>query len=433
MSNSPLVSYTRISPFRNSPRNHPIDTITIHCYVGQASVESAGAWFQKSNSSCNYMIGADGRIALIVDEGDRSWCSSSKENDNRAVTIECACEKTAPYAVNGKVWASLIALCADICKRNGIKALLWKGDKSLIGKVEQQNMTVHRWFKNKACPGEYLYSRHGQIAAEVNNLLNGGGTAGLTRITGKAAATVEQMQAYIRAVNPSVPQSVIDMIPFYVSEGKAEGIRGDVAFAQSCLETGNFAFSGSAVTLDQNNFCGMGVTSNGMKGNSFDTPQLGIRAQIQHLKAYANSDPLVNGCIDPRFKYVSRGSAEFVEWLGIQENPHGKGWAAGAKYGEKILNILDKITGTAAEPEAPAKFPYKVRVKIPDLYIRKGAGTNYQKDGFTGKGVFTIVDEVDGQISNTGKIGKWGLLKSGEKGRNRWICLALGDSVTEKL
>lgn len=433
MSNSPLISYTKISPFKNSPRNHKIDTITIHCYVGQASVESAGAWFQKSNSSCNYMIGADGRIALIVDEGDRSWCSSSKENDNRAVTIECACDKTAPYAVNEEVYASLITLCADICRRNGIKALLWKGDKSLIGKMEQQNMTVHRWFKAKDCPGEYLYSRHGQIAAEVNNLLNSGGAAGFTRITGEAVATVGQMQAYIRAVNPSVPQSVIDMIPFYISEGKEEGIRGDVAFAQSCLETGNFAFSGSAVTLDQNNFCGMGVTSNGMKGNSFDTPQLGIRAQIQHLKAYANSEPLVNGCVDPRFKYVSRGSAEFVEWLGIQENPQGKGWAAGKKYGEKILNILNKITGTAAEPEAPEKFPYRVRVKIPDLYIRKGAGTNYQKGGFTGKGTFTIVEEAEGQISSTGKIGKWGLLKSYQKNRDGWICLSLGDSVTEKV
>ena len=297
------------------------------------------------------MIGADGRIALIVDEGDRSWCSSSKANDNRAVTIECVCDKTAPYAVNGKVWASLIALCADICKRNGIKALLWKGDKSLIGKVEQQNMTVHRWFKNKACPGEYLYSRHGQIAAEVNNLLNSGGTAGLTRITGKAAATVEQMRAYIRAVNPSVPQSVIDMIPFYLSEGRVEGIRGDVAFAQSCLETGNFAFSGSAVTLDQNNFCGMGVTSNGMKGNSFDTPQLGIRAQIQHLKAYANTEPLKGECVDPRFQYVTRGCAEYVEWLGQKENPQGKGWATGAGYGEKILSILKAILSTKAEEE----------------------------------------------------------------------------------
>lgn len=251
-----------------------------------------------------------------------------------------------------------------------------------------------------------------------------------TRISGKAAVTADQMRGYILAVNPSVPQSVLDMIPLYLSEGEAEGIRGDVAFAQSCLETGNFTFSGSAVTLDQNNFCGMGVTSNGMKGNSFDTPQLGIRAQIQHLKAYGNSDPLVNGCIDPRFKYVSRGSAEYVEWLGIQENPQGKGWAAGAKYGEKILNILNKIAGTGQ----PAAFtPYKVRVKIDDLYIRKGAGVNHKKDGFTGKGVFTIVDEADGKISSAGKIGKWGLLKSGEKNRDRWICLALGASVTEKV
>lgn len=430
MGNSPLVSYTRISPFRNSPRNHAIDTITIHCYVGQASVEQAGDWFQRANASCNYMIGADGRIALIVDEGDRSWCSSSRENDNRAVTIECACDKTHPYAVNSKVWNSLIILCADICKRNQIKALLWKGDKSLIDKVDQQNMTVHRWFKNKACPGEYLYSRHGQIAAEVNGLLDGGAERAYTRIAGKAVMTAHQMRGYILAVNPSVPQSVLDMIPFYLSEGETEGIRGDVAFAQSCLETGNFTFSGSAVTLDQNNFCGMGVTSNGMRGNSFSSPQLGIRAQIQHLKAYGNTDPLVNGCIDPRFKYVSRGSAEYVEWLGMQENPQGKGWAAGAKYGEKILNILKKIAGAEQSGEF---VPYKVRVKIDDLYIRKGAGVNYQKDCFTGKGVFTIVEEADGQISSSGKIGKWGLLKSRQKGRNGWICLSLGASVTEKV
>src|SRR5699024_4241256 len=115
----------------------------------------------------------------------------------------------------------------------------------------------------------------------------------------------------------------------YLSEGETEGIRGDLAFCQSCLETGNFTFEGSAVTLDQNNFCGMGVTSNGMKGNSFSTPQLGIRAQIQHLKAYANTQDLVNTCIDPRFKYVQRGCAPYVEWLGIQENPSGRGWASG--------------------------------------------------------------------------------------------------------
>ena len=160
-----------------------------------------------------------------------------------------------------------------------------------------------------------------------------------TKITGTASATKKQMKAYIRAVNPGVPQSVIDMIPLYLSEGKVEGIRGDIAFAQSCLETGNFTFKGSAVTLDQNNFCGMGVTAVGMKGNSFKNPKTGIRAQIQHLKAYANAEALRNPCVDSRFQYVERGVAKYVEYLGIQENPKGKGWAAGAGYGQKIMGI----------------------------------------------------------------------------------------------
>lgn len=153
MSNSPLVSYTKISPNKTSPRNHKIDTITIHCYVGQASVESMGAWFAEdaAKCSCNYGIGKDGRIALIVDEGDRSWCSSNRDNDNRAITIECASDKADPYAINDKVYESLINLCADICKRNNIKKLLWKADKSLIGQPDKQNLTVHRWFANKAC------------------------------------------------------------------------------------------------------------------------------------------------------------------------------------------------------------------------------------------------------------------------------------------
>lgn len=173
MSNSNLVSYTKISPNRTSPRNHCIDTVTIHCVVGQLSVETMGNMFAQPSyqASCNYAIGSDGRIALIVPEGDRSWCSSNRDNDNRAVTIECACDKTHPYAVNDKVYASLINLLTDICRRNGIPKLLWRADKSLIGRPAKQNMTVHRWFAAKACPGDYLYNRHGQIAAEVNKRL----------------------------------------------------------------------------------------------------------------------------------------------------------------------------------------------------------------------------------------------------------------------
>lgn len=323
--------------------------------------------------------------------------------------------------------------------------------------------------------------------------------SGYTKIMGKAVASAERMQEYIRGKNASVAQFVLDMLPFYLSEGEAEGVRGDIAFAQSCLETGNFGFSGSAVTLEQNNFCGMGVTDNGMKGNSFKTAQLGIRAQIQHLKAYACTDGLVNPKVDPRFKYVVRGSAPYVEWLGIQENPQGKGWAAGAGYGGKILGILKGIIGDAGSSgenpnnpnqpinplsgyvkvfyrgkdglnvrkapcmgdnvdqviydgiytvvgisadglwyklksglylttgkeyvlfmeNLPATSSYMVKVDIPDLNIRKGPGTDFARIGeFTGVGVFTIVEEAQGQGAS-----EWGLLKSYQKRRDGWISL----------
>lgn len=170
MSNSPLVNYTLISPNKHVTREHSIDTVTIHCLVGQLSVEDACAYFAKPETKAapNYVIGFDGRYGMCVEEKDRSWCSSSPENDARAITIEVASDKTAPYAVTDAAYKALIVLLADICKRNGIKKLLWKGDKSLIGQVDKQNMTVHRWFKNKACPGQYLYDKHAEVANLVN-------------------------------------------------------------------------------------------------------------------------------------------------------------------------------------------------------------------------------------------------------------------------
>lgn len=175
MSNSSLVSYTRISPNKTTPRNHKIDTITIHCMAGDLSVESCGNLFAKSSrqASSNYGIGSDGRIAMYVEEKDRSWCSSNKSNDHRAITIEVANDGGAAtgWHISDKAYNALIALLVDICKRNDIKKLLWKADKSLIGKVDKQNMTVHRWFATKACPGDYLYNLHGQIAKEVNEIL----------------------------------------------------------------------------------------------------------------------------------------------------------------------------------------------------------------------------------------------------------------------
>lgn len=176
MSNSPLVSFTKISPNRTSPRNHAIDTITIHCVVGQCGVEALGSEFAKPSkrASANYGIGYDGRIGMYVEEKDRSWCSSSAANDNRAVTIEVASDTTKPYAVKDKAYAALIELVTDICRRNGIRELVWSTNKDdRVNHRNGCNMTVHMDYANKDCPGAYLYERHGQIAAEVNQRLTG--------------------------------------------------------------------------------------------------------------------------------------------------------------------------------------------------------------------------------------------------------------------
>lgn len=174
MSNSKLISYTKISPNRTSPRNHKIDTVTIHCVVGQCSVETLGNIFAPTSrqASCNYGIDADGRIGMYCEEKDRSWCSSNAANDNRAITIEVASDTKHPYAVNAKAYAALIDLLVDICKRNGIPRLVWSASKAdRVNHKNGCNMTVHRDYANKSCPGEYLYSRHAQIASEVNKRL----------------------------------------------------------------------------------------------------------------------------------------------------------------------------------------------------------------------------------------------------------------------
>lgn len=172
--NSPLAKVKLISPNKNSPRNHAIDTITIHCVVGQCSAKRIGEIFQPTSrqASSNYGIGFDGEIGLYVDERDRSWCTSSGVNDHRAITIEVASDTTHPYAVTDKAFAALLDLVTDICKRNGIKKLVWSTNKNdRVNHLNGCNMTVHRDYANKSCPGDYLYNRHGEIAAEVNKRL----------------------------------------------------------------------------------------------------------------------------------------------------------------------------------------------------------------------------------------------------------------------
>lgn len=172
MSNSSLVDYTLISPHKSSRNGTKIDTITIHCVAAQAAVETIGKLFQTKEASSNYGIGSDGRIGMYVEEKDRSWASSDGNNDRRAVTIEVASDNTHPYAVNDKAYAVLIDLVTDICLRNDIYPLKWSTDKNeRVNHLDGCNMTVHRDYANKACPGDYIYNRLGQIASEVNERL----------------------------------------------------------------------------------------------------------------------------------------------------------------------------------------------------------------------------------------------------------------------
>lgn len=169
-----------------------------------------------------------------------------------------------------------------------------------------------------------------------------------TAIMGKAQATAQQMALFCRSKN-STPQltscSLEQLAEMFIEEGEAEGVRGDVAFAQSLHETGYFKFGG-IVLPTQNNYAGIGALNGNATGQaaSFPDPRTGVRAQIQHLKAYASTEALVNECVDPRFSLVARGVAPYVEWLGAADNPQGRGWAVpGAGYGANIVKLLGQI------------------------------------------------------------------------------------------
>lgn len=167
MSNSPLVVYTKLSPNCNKPRNKKIDAIVVHHMAGNASVEVCGNIFANPSreASSNYGIGSDGRIAMYVEEANRSWCSSSGAIDHRAITIEVANDGGNPdWHVSDKAFESLVNLCADICKRNGIEKLVYTGDKS-------GNLHMHKWYAATGCPGPYLGSKFPELAEKVNAIL----------------------------------------------------------------------------------------------------------------------------------------------------------------------------------------------------------------------------------------------------------------------
>ena len=321
--NSPLVSYTRISPNRTKNRNHAIDTITIHCVVGQCSVETLGNVFapESRKASSNYGVGVDGRIGMYCEEEDRSWCSSNAANDHRAITIEVASDTTHPYAVNDKAYAALIELCVDICQRNGIKKLVWSTDKNeRVNHLNGCNMTVHRDYANKSCPGDYLYERHGAIADAVNARLN------VTEDT-KAEAPAET----------TLPEK---------------------------LTTGYYRVR---------------------KAWKDSKSQVGAYKVLKNAKKAADKNP-------GTFVFDNDGNAVYP------------------------------VESKAEVTEAAKPFePYRVQVSISNLNIRKGPGTDYGKTGrFTGKGIFTIVEESKGSGATL-----WGKLKSGAG----WISLDFAKKI----
>lgn len=328
MSNSPLATYTRLSPHFN-PRNRKIDTITIHCVVGQLTAKQILNLDRfdeededNNDASCNYAIGCDGSIGLCVEEHNRSWCTSSKSNDHRAITIEVASDTYHPYRITDAAYRALIDLCVDICKRNDFDALRWKGDKSLIGQVDKQNMTVHRWFAKKACPGDYLYNLHGQIAAEVNSRL---------KVDNQPSKSEEPKPVVGDSKESFKVQVLVDKFPFYAEPSKL--------FVSGLTNRGVFTI----------------VETDG-------------------------------------------------DWGKLKS---GAGWIfMGNPLECRVIKDTDE----------ELRVPFKVRVNIPDLNIRTGAGTNYSKTGeYTKVGIFTIVEVREGKGSDTG----WGRLKSGAG----WISL----------
>lgn len=416
--NSPLVSYTRISPNRTINRNHDIDTITIHCVVGQCSVETLGNIFapESRQASCNYGIGADGRIGMYCEEKDRSWCSSNAANDHRAVTIEVASDTKHPYAVNDKAYAALIDLCTDICKRNGIKKLLWKADKSLIGQVDKQNMTVHRWFANKSCPGDYLYNRHSEIAELVNKRLS----------TGEKADT-KGLQASV--FKDMAETDVIKKVgPLFTADQKTSGVLASVSLAQFILESG---YGKSELAQNANNVFGMkkSLSGNTWSGSSWD----GKSVYAKETKEWDGSKYITITADFRKYDCVEKSIADHSAYLlgakngsklrydGLKNCTNYRkavqiikdgGYATSPTYVENICGIIEKwkltqfdVTATEDKKENTSfpATPFLVRVIINNLNYRLEPSMNGKVKGQTGIGTFTITEVKNG----------WGRLKSG--------------------
>ena len=366
--NSPLVSYTLLSPNHSGQRTHAIDIITPHCVVGQASVQSLGQVFLPTarHASSNYGVGYDGKIGMYVEEKNRSWCSSSSANDNRAVTIEVASDNTSPYAFKPAAYQGLIDLCVDICKRNGKKKLLWLVDKdktlAYTPKADEMLLTVHRWYANKSCPGDWMYSRMGDLAEKVTTILNNGEvvtppvidptpTKELYRV--RKAWNDEKSQIGTYNILENAKKEVDKRKGYYVFDSK-----------------GNIVYPTNTTTT---------------------TP---TQELYRVRKSWDNAKSQIGA-----YKILANAKKEV-------DKRQGQGYYVFDSNGKVVYPV-------------EAFKPYQVKVTVKNLYIRTGPGTNYSNRGFiAAPNIYTIVEESDGAGAK-----KWGKLKSGVG----WIAL---DHVT---
>ena len=419
MSNSSLATFTQISPNKNSPRNHAIDTITIHCMAGNLTIEQCGALFAKSDrkASSNYGVDSKGRIGLYVDERDRSWATSNGANDNRAITIEVANDGGAEtgWHVSDAAYKALIKLLVDICKRNNIRELKWKADKSLIGHPDKQNMTVHRWFAAKACPGDYLYALHGQIAANVNSELN-------------KKSTIIQNEEYIM----DTPKIIWDKFKAAgFSDIATAAIMGNL-YDESHLKSNNLQNSyNKKFNLSDEEYTAI-VNNKVYSRDSFSTDKAGYGlaqwtywSRKQTLYDYTVGQGY---SIDDLGRQISLIITELTgQYKGIlnsltnvssiedasnlilfqYERPADQGKAVQNRRAGYAKIYYDKFSKGNDKPS------FVVKVNRDDLNIRSGPGTNFEVIGQTGQGSFTIVDTS----------GNWGLLKSHSLNRDGWISL----------
>lgn len=314
-SNSSLVAYTFLSPNHSGLRTEQIDRISPHCVVGQCTAEGLGDWFHKSSTqaSSNYGIDKNGRIGLYVEEKNRSWCTSSNANDQRAVTIECASDKAEPYAMHQVVYDRLVDLCEDICRRNGKKKLLWFGDKNKSlnyqPKADEMLITVHRWFANKSCPGDWLYARLGDLAAKVTLRLGSGNVEVIS--SGMQAGEFQGL---------TEEQVLAKVGPLFTADQKKSGILASVSMAQFVLESG---YGKSELALGANNCFGMkkSLSGNTWSGSVWDGVSI-YKKKTQEQKADGS--------------YVTV-TVEFRKYANVGDSiADHSAYLLGAKNGEKL-------------------------------------------------------------------------------------------------